>query len=271
VITPFAFLFASPYAASLPGYYETMLFNSGFRQVVVEWRPTAPSFQTAPFYLLAFLAVWLIGRKKERLLPFERVLLVATLLMGLQAMRSVIWFTLVALMLVPTALDGVLKQNTAASRFRRLNGALVAGSIVATIATLAIVAAKPASWFERNYPTAVLAAFDRVQARDPQMRVFANEMYGNWLLLRRPQLRGRLAFDIRFELMSKKELQRIPEVRWRVEGWRRTVAPYSLFVLKKGPEDKLAAALLRQRGARVEYRGHDAIVISRPVQRLGTP
>ena len=39
------------------------------------------------------------------------------------------------------------------------------------------------------------------------MRVYANEMYGDWLLLRRPQLRGRLAFDIRFELMSKKELQ----------------------------------------------------------------
>jgi hypothetical protein len=267
VVAPFALLFASPYATSLPGYYETMLFNSGFREVVIEWRPTAPSFQTGPFYLLAFLTVWLIGRQKERLLTFERVLLVATLAMGLQAMRSVIWFTLVALMLLPTALDGVLKQNTAASRFRRLNGALVAGSIAAAIATLAVVAAKPASWFERNYPSGILAAFDRVQASDPHVRVYANEMYGDWLLLQRPQLRGRLAFDIRFELMSKKELQRIREVRWRVDGWRRTVAPYSLFVLRKGPESKLAAALLQQRGTRVEYRGHDAIVVSRTAQR----
>ena len=64
-----ACLFASPYAASLPSYYETMLFNSGFRSFVTEWSPTAASVQTAPFFLLAFLTVWLIGRNKERLLP----------------------------------------------------------------------------------------------------------------------------------------------------------------------------------------------------------
>jgi hypothetical protein len=89
-------------------------------------------------------------------------------------------------------------------------------------------------------------------------------MYSDWLLLRRPDLRGRIAFDARFELMSKKELQRLLEVRWRTEGWKRVVAPYSLFVLKKGPESALSRALLRQPGARLEYRGHDAIVIFRP-------
>jgi hypothetical protein len=87
------------------------------------------------------------------------------------------------------------------------------------------------------------------------------------MLLRRPDLRGRLAFDIRFELVSKKELQRVLKVRWRVEGWQRVVAPYSLFVLKNGPDSKLAASLLRQPGARVEYRGQGAIVISRPAQQ----
>jgi hypothetical protein len=267
VIAPFACVFASPYAASLPGYYETMLFNSGFRQFVVEWRPTAPSIQTAPFYLLAFLTVWLIGRRKERLLPFEQVLLAVTLLMGLQTIRSVIWFTLVALMLVPSALDGVLKPNSGAMRFPVLNRALIGVSIVGVVAALAVVAAKPSAWFERNYPTGILAAFDRAQTHDPQMRVFANETYGDWLLLRRPELRGRLAFDIRFELASKKNLLRLQEVRWRVEGWRRVVAPYSLFILKKGPESRLAAALLRQPGAHLEYRGNGAIVIYRPADR----
>jgi hypothetical protein len=96
------------------------------------------------------------------------------------------------------------------------------------------------------------------------MKVFANETYGDWLLLRRPELRGRLAFDIRFELTSKKELVRLLYIRRRTDGWTRLVAPYSLFVLKKGPESKLASALLRQPGARLEYRGQEAIVISRP-------
>jgi hypothetical protein len=264
VVAPFVCLFASPYATSLPSYYETMLFNSGFREFVTEWSPTAASVQTAPFFLLAFLTVWLVGRQKERLLPFEKVLLAATLLIGLQTIRGVIWFTLVALMLVPVALDGVLKPNSRAMRFQLLNRSLIAMSLVGVIAALGVIAAKPSSWFERNYPSGILAAFDRVQARDPQMRVFANETYGDWLLLRRPDLRGRLAFDIRFELTSKKELERLLKIRWRGEGWQRLVAPYSLFVLNKGPESKLASALLRQPGARLEYRGWDAIVISRP-------
>jgi hypothetical protein len=270
VVAPFVCLFASPYTASLPGYYHTMLLNSGFRELVVEWRPTSPSIQTAPFYLLAFLAVWLLGRTKDRLLPFEQVLLAFTLLMGLTAMRSVIWFTLVALMLMPKALDGVLRPNTRAMRFRLLNRTLVAVSVAGVVAAVAVVAAKPSPWFQPDYPRGALAAFDRVQARDPQTRVFADEMYGDWLLLRRPELRGRLAFDIRFELTSKQQLQRLLNVKRLVEGWRGVVAPYSLFVLKKGPDTRLASALLRQPNARLEYRGHGAIVISRPAHRGAT-
>jgi hypothetical protein len=262
IVAPFLCVFASPYATSLPHYYDSILFNSGFREVVIEWRPTAPSIQTAPFYLLAFAAAWLIGRCRERLVAFEKVLLAVTLIMGLQAMRSVIWFTLAALILLPTLLDGVLKPNAAAMRYQLLNRIFIAASVVGTLVVIAVVAAKPSSWFERNYPVGILAAVDRVQARDPNMRVFAHEMYSDWLLLRRPDLRGRLAFDIRFELLSKRELRRIQEVRWRVDGWRRTVAPYGLFILKKGPETKLARALLREPGAHLEYRGHGAIVVA---------
>jgi len=244
-----------------------MLVNSGFRDYVIEWRPTSPSIQTAPFFLVAFLTVWLIGRNKKRLLPFEQVLLAVTLLMGLQTLRSVIWFTLVALMLVPTALDGVLKPNTRAMRFQLVNRTLVLASVAGSIAVLAVVAGKPTSWFERSYPTGILTAFDRVQARNSQMRVYSDETYGNWLLLRRPSLRGRLAFDIRFELLTKQQIKRMVDVRRQVDGWQRVVAPYSLFVLRKDWDGRLAAGLLRQPGARVEYRGHNAVVISRPVHR----
>jgi hypothetical protein len=264
VVLPLACVFASPYAASLPGYYQTMLLNSGFRQFIVEWRPTAPSIQTAPFYVVAFLAVWLIGRNKERLLPFEQVVLGLTLLMGLQTIRSVIWFMFAALMVVPVALDGVLKPNTRAMRFPLLNRALIATSVVGVIAVLVVVTAKPASWFDRDYPRGVLTAVDRAQARDGRMLVFSDEKYGDWLLLRRPELRGRLAYDIRFELGSKKELRRLLDIKMRVEGWRRVLAPYSLFVLRTDSESKLAAAFLRQPGAHRLYHGHGAVVIYRP-------
>ena len=265
-IAPFACLFASPYALDLPAYYHNVLANSWFRDYVVEWRPTAPSFQTAPFFLLAFLAVWVVGRQPKRLVPYEKALLALTLLMGLQTLRSVIWFTYVAFMLIPAALDGVLKPNTSAMRFRLLNRALVSTSVVGITVTLVAVAAKPASWFERDYPAGALAAVSRVEHSRPHVLVFANEQYSDWLLLRRPELRGRLAYDVRFEIVPRKQLDRLVDVRRRVEGWRKVIAPFGLFVLKKDVEGGLARALLREDGARAEYRGHGVIVISRSAQ-----
>jgi hypothetical protein len=263
-LAPVACLFASPYAAELPGYYHLMLTNSGLRQYIVEWRPTAPSLQTAPFFAIAFLTVWLAGRCRGRLLRYEQIVLAVTLLMALQSIRSVIWFTLVALMLVPVALDGVLKPNVSAMRFQLLNRALVAASLAGVIAASAAIAAKPSSWVTRQYPQGVLTAVDRAEARDPHVRVFANELYGDWLLLERPELKGRVAFDIRFELTSKAELRKLVDIRRRVEGWRQAVSSYGLFVLGKGSEGPLATALLQQPGAKLLYRGHDAIVVWRP-------
>ena len=263
-LVPIACLFASPYASELPSYYHLMLTNSGLRQYIVEWRPTAPSLQTAPFYALAFLTVWLVGRSPQRLLRYEKIVLGLTLLMALQSMRSVIWFTLALLMLVPVALDGVLKPNVAAMRYQLLNRALVAASLAGVIAAAAAIATKPSTWTLRQYPRGALAAVDRVERQHPHVRVFANEMYTDWLLLERPELKGRLAFDIRFELTSKKQIKQLVDIRRRVEGWRTAVAPYGLFVLNKGPEGPLAASLLQERGAKALYRGHDVIVLWRP-------
>ena len=263
-IAPVACLFASPYAAELPGYYHLMLTNSGLRDYIVEWRPTAPSLQTAPFFALAFLTVWLVGRCRDRLMRYEKVVLALTLLMALESIRSVIWFTLALLILVPVALDGVLKPNVAAMRFRLLNRTLVACSLAGVIATSVAIAAKPSSWTLRQYPNGALAAVDRVQRQDPHVRVFANEMYTDWLLLERPTLKGRLAFDIRFELTSKAEIKRLVDIRRTVDGWQQAVSSYGLFVLNKGPEARLAAGLLREPGAKAIYRGHDVIVIWRP-------
>jgi hypothetical protein len=263
-LAPIACLFASPYAADLPGYYHLMLTNSGLRDYIVEWRPTAPSLQTAPFFALAFLTVWLIGRCPSRLLRYEKIVLALTLLMALQSIRSVIWFTLALLILVPVALDGVLRPNVAAMRYRLLNKALVAASIAGVVAAGAAIAAKPSSWTLRQYPPGALAAVDRVDRQHPHVRVFANELYTDWLLLERPELKGRLAFDIRFELTSKQELKKLVDIRRRVEGWQHAVSSYGLFVLGKQPDGPLAASLLREPGAKALFRGHDVIVVWRP-------
>jgi hypothetical protein len=266
-LAPIACLFVSPYAVSLPHYYRHVLVNSSFRDYILEWRPTALDFQTSPFYLLAFLAVWLIGKRGERLSTFEKALLALTAVMGLQTMRMVVWFALAALMVMPVLLDGVLKPNTSAGRFALLNRALVAVSIAGTLTAFTAVAARPSSWLERSYPDAALAAVKRADAEQPGIRVFGNEQYANWLLLRDPNLRGRVAFDIRFELLSRKQIQSIVDVRRQVEGWRKTVAPYGLYVLKKGPDTLVIKGLLRDHSARQLYAGQGLVVISRTSQR----
>jgi hypothetical protein len=266
-IGPIACLFVSPYALSLPHYYRHVLVNSAFRDYILEWRPTALDFQTSPFYLLAFLAVWLIGRRGDRLSNFEKGLLALTAVMGLQTMRMVVWFALAALMVMPVLLDGVLKPNSSAGRFALLNRALVAVSIVGTLTAFTAVAARPSSWLERSYPDAALAAVKQADAAQPGVRVFANEQYANWLLLRLPDLRGRVAFDIRFELLTRRQIQNIVDVRRQVEGWRKTVATYGLYVLKKGPDSLVIRGLLRDHNARRLYTGQGLVVISRPSKR----
>jgi hypothetical protein len=265
IVAPFACVLASPYATSLPGYYRSVMFNSSLRGYIIEWRPTTLSIETVPFFLLAALAIWLIGRDARRLLLTEKALLAVTLVMGLQTMRSVVWFAVLALILLPTALDVALPANTRAARFAVLNRALITMSLVGIVVALAAVASKPASWFEQEYPQGVLAAVARVEAEDPGVRVFASEPYSDWLLLRRPELRGRIAYDVRFELLSHAQYTRSVNTRRLVVGWKHVVAPYGLFVLRAQAERSFGQALLREPGARPEYRGHGVLVVSRPV------
>jgi hypothetical protein len=264
-----ACLLASPYALQLPEYYRAVLVNPGFRDYIAEWQPTTPGLKTSPFYLLAFAAVWLIGRRGERLSSFEKVLLIATILIGLQSIRGVIWFAFAAFMLLPRLLGGAELKPTAAVRVRFASAALVALSVLVVAATVATVAAKPASWFERHYPEGAVGAIQRAEATQPQVRVFASTQYSDWLLLRLPELRGRVAYDARFELLPTYRLRQLVDLRRQVEGWRNVVAPFGLFVLKDGPDDEgsLIKGLLRQEHARVLYRGNGAVVLSRPVER----
>jgi len=269
-IAPIACLAASPYALQLPEYYRDVLVNPGFRDYIHEWQPTTPGLQTAPFYLVAFIAVWLVGRRGDRLSSFEKVVLVATILIGLQSLRGVIWFVFAAFMLLPSLLGrGEVKATVSTARLRFTGGALVALSVIVVAATVATVAAKPASWFEQHYPDGALAAVQQAEATQPQVQIFASTQYSDWLLLRLPDLRGRIAYDARFELMPTYRLRQLVDIRRQVEGWRNVIAPFGLFVLKDGADDEgsLIKGLLRQEHARVLYRGNGVVVLSRPVKR----
>jgi hypothetical protein len=257
-------LLASPYGLSLVDYYHRLLLNPAFRQYVTEWAPTKLAIGTAPFYAVALLGVWLAGRCRSRLTLFEQAALFTTLVLALLAIRSVIWFMLAALVLLPVALDGVLSSHWGNPRYRYLNRliAVPAPFVCAWIVGGPLV--HPAGWYTRDFPPAAGNAVARVADANPNVRVFANERFADWLVLRHPELRGRIAFDGRFELLTAEELRRIVAFRVRVIGSLRATRPYALLVLDPATETKVAQTLLADPSRTVLYRDSHVIVIRQP-------
>jgi hypothetical protein len=258
-----AALLASPYGLELVDYYHRLLLNPAFTKYVTEWAPTRFGIATAPFYGLALLAAWLAGRCASRLTRFEQAALLVTLVLAMLAVRSVVWFMLTALVLLPAALDGVLVSRWGSPRYRYLN--LLLGAAAPAVCAVIVVGSfiHPASWFTRSFPPAAADRVAQVAARNPGVRIFANERFADWLLLEHPELAGRIAFDGRFELLTAKELEGVVNFRARIIGSRKVIRGYSLLVLdpSTNSEGKVAKQLLAAPTRHIVYRDQHVLVI----------
>ena len=175
----------------------------------------------------------------------------------MQAVRGVIWFALAAAAILPVALDGLLtKKDIAAPKLNRMISlAALAGLAVAALAFVA----RPASWFVSEWPEARVAAV-REATRDPNVRVWATDGTADWLLWRIPDLRGRLAYDVRFELYDQPTLDRIVHYGTREGDWQRLLDGYRVVIVdRRGHLQALAA----EPGARVTYRDDEIAVVER--------
>lgn len=233
--------FASPYGPHLAGYFNALLFNSQLAQYVPDWMPTAPSIVTLPFYALALATVFLLGRVRQTVTLFEKVTLVVLLVLGIEAHRGMPWFSLFALATLPTMLSGISpgRLRIASSR---AGSALLAASALAVAVAATVVLLKPQSWFTSSYPPTAATA-TAVAAGDTSA-VFANGAYSDWLLLVQPSLRGRIAYDARFELLPAGRLADAAAVSIGRSDWHRILAPFDVVVLR--PQEKeMRDALLR--------------------------
>ena len=91
-------------------------------------------------------------------------------------------------------------------------------------------------------------------ALKPGTRVFAPDRYADWLLWKIPELRGRLAYDVRFEVYSKEFFHRL--LRYNAESgrdWKSLADGYPIVVVDEG-ERSHTADFLTEPGARVIYR-----------------
>jgi hypothetical protein len=250
-----ATLVASPYGFDLVGYYHTMLISSPLGQYVLEWAPTHLDAGTAPFFALAFASVYLLARRGDAVSLFERLALPLFVVLGLLAGRNTIWLGLACAVSLPTLLDGLLgPQLTLTRGMRRLNGVLSVTAVTFAVVLVAAILSRPASALLANWPAD--GAARAAAAAGSSGRVLADDTHSDWLLWQQPQLAGRLAYDVRFELFTRRQLARLRSFR---DGRAPGVATgYRVLTFP----DRTSARDVHARG-RIVYRNPHFVVVAR--------
>jgi len=254
-------LFVSPYGLALSGYYRDILGAKAFGDYVTEWAATTfPS--NWPFFVLALGSLWLSARRPKRLTLFEHLALLATALAAFDAIRNIVWFALVVIMVIPRALDGVWRIKPAPLR-PRINQALSLGALLLIFGSFGVAASHPASWYTHTYPHSALGTVAAATAGDPSRRVFANVRYADWLLWELPSLSGRVAFDARFELLSSQQLRQVNRFRNDFDPYLAAADGYPLLVLDTDREKVAIRLLLHETNVKRLYRDSRVTVLLR--------
>jgi hypothetical protein len=259
-------LLLTPYGTRIVPYYHATILSPAFRSFVTEWQPvTSDAPLAVVFFLLAGVTVWSLGRYRARTTLWERA---ATLILaagGILAVRNVVWFALAVLILLPVWIEAALPARERPAPPRpRLNGSLLVavGAVVVILALRALgvgtVALTP------NYPAGALAAVRSAVAAHPASGVFADETYADWLLWELPSLRGRVAYDAAFELLSSSQLEAIADLK-SVSGltWQRAASGDRLLVLADSGDPNPVHAFRVQNGARLLYDRDGVAVLER--------
>ena len=262
VVVPWACLLASPYAFELPGYYRRILGNSAIRHSVTEWARGTPIGQPFFFALLAAAAVLLVFAVLRRsVTALGVVILAATAVLGVAAIRNQVWFALAAAAVLPRALDTVWPPSDVPRR-RRMNLMLGAGGAAVAVLALAWAGAQAHNAVEKNFPPRAAASLAAAASRTPEARIFTDEQYADWLLYEDPSLSRRIAYDIRYELLSDDQLRRIAAFRReRGPDWQAVAAPYDLLVLNPGGDSGAIKSFKQRPGTQVISRRPGPVVL----------
>jgi hypothetical protein len=264
MVAPWPCIFASPYGLSLVEYYHSTVGNPLFKQFISEWAPpTFPTSVGVPFFLIAAIAIGLLARRPRDLTFFELGALALTLVGGLTAARSITWFTYAALLFLPAVLERSWPQQAVPAPARRVVAAAVVGAFVVFGVTLSGASARASDRMETAWPRAAVQAVRTAVDADPQARVVAGEGIADWLLYAIPELRGRIVFDGRWEVLSLRQFQTVHDyLKQSGPDWQRVTRGASIIVV----DPKLKPALYRfyrAHGLRVLYRGSRVAVFRR--------
>lgn len=268
-LVPAVCLIATPYGLDSIGYYRGTIFDAGFREVIAEWQPiTFQWFLAVPFFVMAFAAVWLMGRGKARGRGFEQLALLLTIAASISTIRNIAWFALAAIMVLPAMVGAALGHSRQAPRRTALNLGLGAAAVVVMLVTAGAVATRPSQWFEQHYDRRALNTVVAAARQDRNLQIFAETHFADWLLWHAPELRGRIAYDTRFELLTSEQLSSLSRLATvTTPRFADPIQGYGLLVLDPGQQKKSADALLALPRVRPVLRGNGVIVARQRVCR----
>jgi hypothetical protein len=253
--------FASPYGPDLIRYYSATATSGAFHSMVTEWAGTTLRAWPA-FFVFAAIVVVALLRPEITLTLFEKLCLGALLLAGLDTTRNIVWLPVAATVLLPRALTQWSPEAPSRSRLRpilmafALAGAIGIGVLAATVTTAKL---------EHPWPDPEGRAIARAAAADPSLRVLTQEGYADWLLWTYPSLRGKIAFDIRFELLGASGLKDVVELEAAAgPNWNTPFAGYRLELWNRDLKPEVVSSLLAERGSRVLSHHGDIYAILRP-------
>ena len=269
VLAPLAIL-VTPYGpVTTARYYHLLLVDPPFAGQVTEWRWPAPASNTYAFYVLLAIAIPLVIWGRRRLTVFDmararpdarrcadrdpRDPVVRVRLHGLRPRR-----------------DRPRPREHASPASR--GGASTSGSASASLRRTCSRPERSSSGATRSSRTTGRhGPAEAIQAElRPGDRVFVPDRFSDWLLWKIPELRGRIAYDVRFEVYDREFFDRLGDYNWEQGDWKSFADGYRIIVVDETNRSH-TADFLEEPGTRVIYKNDELTVIARRMSRAAGP
>jgi hypothetical protein len=261
VFPPLAVL-VTPYSPiDTVSYYHLLLIDPPFAGRVTEWRWAAPAVNTMFFYVLVAIAIPLVIWGRKRLTLFDLAILALTLVGAVTAIRGIVWFALACMLFLPVAIGRRLESKKPGEPRRRFNVVLTAtlAGLLAVVALSSFL--RPTSWYETYWPREAVEAVRH--ELEPGDRVFAPDRFSNWMLFKIPELRGRVAYDVRFEVYDREFFDRLQVYAGETGAdWKSFADGYRIVIVDETRRSH-TADFLAEPGAHAFYRDDEITVVAR--------